>query len=154
MDLICWLVIFLKVWYFQKRCQRKHESFKNIDRKDEKNAPLKSTTVFLVITGYLNMPWILTEYFRIKRATKHHLMSVQVMIRLHVFPIFSFLAKILSFLLRDDNIFARNENIEKICKRTITWTDFSPLLVFSIQGKTWSSFLSALLNWRRDNEFL
>ena len=30
-----------------------------------------------------------------------------------IFPIFSFLAKTLSFLLRDDNIFARNENIKK-----------------------------------------
>ena len=29
------------------------------------------------------------------------------------FPIFSFLAKMLSFLLRDDNIFARNENVGK-----------------------------------------
>ena len=53
------------------------------------------------------------------------LKSVQVMVRLHIFPIFSFLAKMLSFLLRDDNIFARNENIGKICKQTITWTDFS-----------------------------
>ena len=53
------------------------------------------------------------------------LKSVEVMVRLHIFPIFSFLAKMLSFLLRDDNIFARNENIRKICKQTITWTDFT-----------------------------
>ena len=39
------------------------------------------------------------------------LKSVQVMVRLHIFPIFSFLAKMLSFLCRRDNIFARNENI-------------------------------------------
>ena len=45
---------------------------------------------------------------------------VQVIVRLNIFTIFSFLAKMLSFLLRDDNIFARNENIRKICKRTIT----------------------------------
>ena len=41
------------------------------------------------------------------------------------FSIFSILGKMLSYLLRDDNIFARNENIGKICKQTITWTDFS-----------------------------
>ena len=52
------------------------------------------------------------------------------MVRLHIFPIFLFLAKMLSFLCRKDNIFARNENIGKICKRTITWTDFISL-VFS-----------------------
>ena len=46
------------------------------------------------------------------------------MVRLHIVPIFSFLAKMLSFQLRDDSIFARNENIGKICKRTITWTYF------------------------------
>ena len=45
---------------------------------------------------------------------------VQVMVRWHIFRIFSFLAKMLSFLLRDDNIFERNENMGKICKRTIT----------------------------------
>jgi hypothetical protein len=33
-------------------------------------------------------------------------------------------SKTLSFLSRNDNIFARNENIGKICKWTITWTDF------------------------------
>ena len=60
------------------------------------------------------------------------LKSVQVMVRLRIFPIFSFLAKVLSFLSRNDNIFARNENIRKICKRTITWTYFS---YHSIQGK-------------------
>ena len=44
---------FLKhVCFFQKRCQGKHEYFKNIDVKHEKNATLKSTTGFLVITGY------------------------------------------------------------------------------------------------------
>ena len=53
------------------------------------------------------------------------LKSVQVMVRLHIFPIFSFLAKTLSFLLRDDNIFARNENIGKIRMWMITWTDYS-----------------------------
>ena len=46
----------------------------------------------------------------------------------YFYPMFSFLAKILSFLLRNDNIFARNLNIGKICKRTITWTDFKELL--------------------------
>ena len=46
------------------------------------------------------------------------------MVRMHIFQIFSFLAKMLSSLSRNDNIFARNENIGKICKRTITWTDF------------------------------
>ena len=46
--------------------------------------------------------------------------SVEIMVRLHIFSIFSFLAKMLSFLLRDDNIFARNENTGKICKQTIT----------------------------------
>ena len=46
--------------------------------------------------------------------------SVQVMVCLHIFPIFSFLAKMLSSLSRYDNIFARNENIGKIYKRTIT----------------------------------
>ena len=54
------------------------------------------------------------------KETDPRLKSVQVMVRLHIFPIFSFLAKMLSFLSRNDNIFARNENIGKICKRTIT----------------------------------
>ena len=49
--------------------------------------------------------------FSAKKAL--NLKSVQVMVRLHIFPIFSFLAKMLSFLLRDDNIFARNEKSEK-----------------------------------------
>ena len=40
-------------------------------------------------------------------------------------PIFLFLAKMLSFLLRDDNILARNANIRKIYMQTITWTDFN-----------------------------
>ena len=60
------------------------------------------------------------------------LKSVQFMVRLHIFPILSFLAKMLSLLLRVDNIFARNENIGKICKRTITWTDFSMYLKFQV----------------------
>ena len=41
------------------------------------------------------------------------LKSIQVMVRLHIFPIFSFLGKVLSFLKRDDNIFARKEIIGK-----------------------------------------
>ena len=45
--------------------------------------------------------------------------SVQVIVCLHIFPIFSFLAKMLSSLIRNDNIFARNESIGKIYKRTI-----------------------------------
>ena len=44
------------------------------------------------------------------------------MVSLHILPIFSFLAKMLSFLCKQDNIFARNENIGKTCKQTITWT--------------------------------
>ena len=48
------------------------------------------------------------------------LKSVQVMVRLHIFPIISFLAKMLSFWLRDDNIFSRNESIGKMCMQTIT----------------------------------
>ena len=38
-------------------------------------------------------------------------------------------ACIFSFLLGNDNIFARNENIGKICKRTITWMDFNICLL-------------------------
>ena len=52
------------------------------------------------------------------------LKSVQVMVCLHIFPIFSFLAKMLSFLRSYDNMFARIENIGKTCKLTITWTDY------------------------------
>ena len=59
---------------------------------------------------------------------KNLLKSVQVMVRLHIFPIFSFLAKMLSLLSRNDNIFARNENIWKICKWTTTWTDFRSII--------------------------
>ena len=51
--------------------------------------------------------------------------NIQVMVRLHIFPIFSFLAKMLSFLCKQDNNFSRNENIGKTCKRTITWTGFT-----------------------------
>ena len=59
------------------------------------------------------------------------LKSVQVMVCLHIFPIFSFLAKTLSFPSSNNNIFARNENIGKICKRTITWTDFSVMSILA-----------------------
>ena len=52
-----------------------------------------------------------------KLSNENVLQSVQVMACLHTFPIFSFLAKMLSS--RNDNIFAR-----KICKLTITWTYF------------------------------
>ena len=48
--------------------------------------------------------------------------SVQIMVPLHFFPIFSFLAKVLSFL-----PFDRNENIWKICKRTVTWTEINDI---------------------------
>ena len=41
------------------------------------------------------------------------------MIYMHMFPIFSFLEKMLSFLSRNDNVLARNENIGNICKWTI-----------------------------------
>ena len=44
---------------------------------------------------------------------KSSIESVQVLVRLHIFPIFSFLEKMLSSLSRNDNIFARNENIGK-----------------------------------------
>ena len=54
------------------------------------------------------------------------LKSVQVMVR----NIFISGKNMVSFLLRDDNIFARNENIGKICKPTITWLDFSLKLIF------------------------
>ena len=72
------------------------------------------------------------------------LKSVQVMVCFRIFPIFSFLAKMLSFLSRNDNIFARNENIGKICKQTITWTDFKTMT--SIGNKTPNSLsLSTLV---------
>ena len=38
------------------------------------------------------------------------LKSIQIMVRLHIFQMFSFLAKMLSFLLRSDNIFARSSS--------------------------------------------
>ena len=41
------------------------------------------------------------------------LKSVQVMVCLHIFLMFSFLAQMLSFLSRYDNIFARNEISER-----------------------------------------
>ena len=64
------------------------------------------------------------------------LKSVQVMVRLHILMMISFLAKmLLSFLLRDDNFLARNESIGKICKRTITWMDFSSLKTLMMQSK-------------------
>ena len=62
----------------------------------------------------------------------YSLKSNQVMVPLHIFPIFSFLAKMLSFLLRDDNIFAWNENIGKICKRTIKY-QLERTLSFSVK---------------------
>ena len=85
----------------------------------------------------LPLDGVINGYFFIglsshRMVHRHFLMnklkSVQVIVRLHIFLIFSFLANFLSFLLRDDNIFARNENIVKICKRTIIWTDFSNLI--------------------------
>ena len=48
------------------------------------------------------------------------LKSVQVMVHLHIFPIFSFLTHMLSSLSINDNVFAKNENIGKTWKRTIT----------------------------------
>ena len=57
-----------------------------------------------------------------KKKENYQLKSVQVMVRLHIFPIFSFLAKMLSFL---STTFLREMKISvKISKRTITWTDF------------------------------
>ena len=65
----------------------------------------------------------------------------------YIFPIISFLAKFLSSLSRNDNIFARHENIGKICKWTITWMDLrvcfkigdSPFYIFLINrfGDFW-----------------
>ena len=65
-----------------------------------------------------------TSFFD-KILDQFFLKSVQVIVCLHIFSIFSFLAKMLSSLSRYVNIFSRNENIGKMCKRTITWTDFS-----------------------------
>ena len=51
------------------------------------------------------------------------------------FPIFSFLAKMLSFLLRAEMTTFLPEmklNIGKICKRTITWTDFNKNLLLHV----------------------
>ena len=61
-----------------------------------------------------NPLWII---FTLKKILK----SVQDMVRLHIFPIFLFLAKILSLL-------SRNENIWKICKWTTTWTDYRSII--------------------------
>ena len=93
---------------------------------------------------YTNMPDHSTSSHQSYRTKKLHykdymkphvalLKSVQVMVRLHIFPIFSFLAKMLSYLLR-----ARNENIGKICKLTITWTDFtSTVYIILIHDNTY-----------------
>ena len=64
------------------------------------------------------------------------------MVRLHIFPIFSFLAKMLSSLFRNDNTFPRNENIGKICKRTITWMDFS--------SRTQNIIMIKVIFWRKN----
>ena len=66
------------------------------------------------------------------------------MVRMHIFPIFLFLAKMLSFLHSKDNIFARNENIGKICKRTITWTDFSYVIMSYLYVKKQATYLPNL----------
>ena len=47
--------------------------------------------------------------------------SIQFIVHLHIIPISSFLAKVLSLRKhKKDNIFARNEDIGKICTWTIT----------------------------------
>ena len=63
--------------------------------------------IYTFVELFVNrMPFfIILSHFEI---TFSKLKSVQVMVRLHIFPIFSFLAKMLSFL----------------CQQTITWTDF------------------------------
>ena len=61
-----------------------------------------------------------TISYKDKRCDDLHLVkSVQVMVRLHIFPIFSFLEKMLSSLSRNDNIFARNESGPKL-KQTLS----------------------------------
>ena len=52
------------------------------------------------------------NYLKINEQVK----SIQVKVRLHIFLIFSYLAKMFPSLSRNDNIFARNESIRKICK--------------------------------------
>ena len=72
-----------------------------------------------------------TKKFPRTKSIVNQVKSVWVMVCLHIFPVFSFLAKILSSNSRNDNIFARNENIGKICKRTTTWTDFRIIFLWS-----------------------
>ena len=88
-----------------------------------------------------NIPWGILPFLEYLHYTKlpHALLPIPVCSRKLVkliflaspfklwsayifFRYFHFWQKMLSFLLRDDNIFARNR---KICKRTITFTDFS-----------------------------
>ena len=52
------------------------------------------------------------------------------MVRLHIFSDIFISGKNVK-----DNIFARNENIGKMCKRNITWTDFNGMIFFNI---SWS----------------
>ena len=75
--------------------------------------PTKSvwSVCFLLLVFYQN---------NINRLSPFKLWSACIL-----FLILSFLAKMLSSLSRNDNIFARNETMGKICKRTITWTNFS-----------------------------
>ena len=68
----------------------------------------------------------------------------------YIFKTFSFLAKMLSFLCRKDNIFARNENIGKICKRTITWTDFRRCSILFQFTKGKGRYIRDTYLWRID----
>ena len=73
------------------------------------------------------------------------LKSVQV-----ISPIFSFPAKMLSSLSRNDNIFARNENIRKICKRTITRMDFRRCSILFQFTKGKGRYIRDTYLWRID----
>ena len=66
------------------------------------------------------------NYISYKQLQQLHMMVITTIVHMHIFPIFSFLAKMLSFLtfLPEMKI-----HIGKICKQTITWTTFSNIKI-------------------------
>ena len=97
------------------------------------------------------------------RKSRRFLKSVQTMVRLHIFPIFSFLAKMLSFLCIKDNSFdkMKSELLKNSCRKW-TWNSSlcnsylnSSLLVALIYfGLTFSSISKDISDLKACRDYL
>ena len=93
--------------------------------------------IVLVISANFGLESLPTNFFGIPSAACNFPQTFSYTVRgLYIFyPVFEdHLCPYIWLKCRKDNIFARNENIGKICKRTITWTDFSSQEQFLIKS--------------------